>query len=175
MAAIPRAAVPLSVDLRHPEEQAFARAQSRGLTMAADDLDEMLDRTRAALGRLVSGDPEPYLALWSQHPDVTVMGGFGAYQTGWEGVRENTRFAASRFRGGQITDVERLAAGVSGDLAFAVWIERGEVRVEGRDEPGPLAVRVTHIFRREAGAWRIIHRHGDPITQIREASSVLQG
>ena len=53
-----------------------------------------------------------------------------------------------------------------------MWIERGQVRVEGRDAAGPLAVRVTHIFRRETGAWRIIHRHGDPITEIREAGSV---
>lgn len=53
-------------------------------------------------------------------------------------------------------------------------IERGEVTVEGRDEPAPLAVRVTHVFGREDGAWRIIHRHGDPITQITPAAAVLR-
>ena len=46
--------------------------------------------------------------------------------------------------------------------------------MEGKDAAGPLAVRVTHIFRREEGAWRIIHRHGDPISEIREAGSVLR-
>jgi ketosteroid isomerase-like protein len=142
--------------------------------VAADDLRDMLDRTMAALGHLVNGDAQPYLALWSHADDVTVMGGFGSYERGWERVHQNTLFAASRFRGGSLSSVEAMAAGESGDLAYAVWIERGQVRVEGRDEHGPLAVRVTHIFRREEGAWRIIHRHGDPITEIREAASVLK-
>ena len=66
-----------------------------------------------------------------------------------------------------------MAIGGRVDLAYAVWIERGEVRVEGRDEPGPLAVRATHIFRREHGAWKLVHRHGDPITQIGPPTSVL--
>jgi len=139
------------------------------------DLRELLDRTQAALSHLVDGDAQPYLALWSQAADVTVMGGFGSYETGWDRVRQNTQFAASRFRGGRMSGVEEMAAGASGDLGYAVWIERGEVTVEGRDELAPLAVRVTHVFRREDGAWKIIHRHGDPITQITQAAAVLQG
>ncbi|TMG24017.1 MAG: hypothetical protein E6H96_08430 [Chloroflexi bacterium] len=79
------------------------------------------------------------------------MGGFGSYEKGWDRVRQNTEFAASRFRGGVRGAVEEMAVGESGDLAYAVWIERGEVRVEGCDEPAPLAVRVTHVFRREDG------------------------
>ncbi len=142
--------------------------------MAVDDLREMLDRTTAALGYLVNGDAGPYLELWSHADDVTVMGGFGSYERGWDRVRQNTLFAATRFRGGSLSSVEAMAAGESGDLAYAVWIERGQVWVEGRDAAGPLAIRVTHVFRREEGAWRIIHRHGDPITEIREAASVLR-
>jgi ketosteroid isomerase-like protein len=142
--------------------------------VAVDDLREMLDRTTAALGYLVNGDAGPYLELWSHADDVTVMGGFGSYERGWDRVRQNTLFAASRFRGGSLSSVEAMAAGESGDLAYAVWIERGQVRVEGKDAAGPLAVRVTHIFRREEGAWRIIHRHGDPISEVREAGSVLR-
>jgi ketosteroid isomerase-like protein len=138
------------------------------------DLREMLDRTTAALGYLVNGDAGPYLELWSHADDVTVMGGFGSHERGWDRVRQNTLFAATRFRGGSLSSVEAMAAGESGDLAYAVWIERGMVRVEGHDAPSPLAVRVTHIFRREEGAWRIIHRHGDPITEIREPGSVLR-
>ena len=66
-----------------------------------------------------------------------------------------------------------MAVGSSGDLAYAVWIERAEVRVEGRDDPGSLVVRATHILRREGGEWKLIHRHGDPITQITAATAVL--
>ena len=139
-----------------------------------DELRDMLGRTVAALGDLVDGRAGPYLALWSHADDVTVMGGFGSYEKGWDRVRQNAEFAASRFRGGVLGAVEEMAVGESGDLAYAVWIERGEVRVDGRDEPAPLAVRVTHVFRGEEGAWRIIHLHGDPITEVRPAQSVIQ-
>ena len=67
-----------------------------------------------------------------------------------------------------------LVNGASGDLAYTVWIEHGEVRVEGRDDYAPLVVRVTHIFRREDGAWKIIHRHGDPVVEKTEATAILQ-
>ena len=137
------------------------------------ELGEIVDRTVAALNRLVAGDPTPFQALYSPTADVTVFGGFGAYERGWEQVSRNVAFAASRFRGGQL-EIEPLASGTSGDLAYTVWIERGEVRVDGRDEPGPLAVRVTHIFRREDGTWKLIHRHGDPIVEQTEATAVLQ-
>ncbi len=141
---------------------------------AADDLRETVDRTVAALNRLVTGDPEPYKALYCHGPDVTVFGGFGAYEHGWDQVGPNVDFAASRFRGGRQLRIEPLAMGQSGDLAYTVWIERGEVRVVGRDDYAPLAVRVTHIFRREGGAWKIIHRHGDPLVEKTAATAVLQ-
>jgi uncharacterized protein (TIGR02246 family) len=130
----------------------------------AEDLQETLERTVTALQSLVTGDPEPYLALWSRGDDVTVMGGFGGSLRGWDQVRENTKLAASRFGGGQIS-VEPLATGASGDLAYAVWIERGAVHLPGRAAPAPLVVRVTQLFRREDGAWKLIHRHDDQVTE----------
>lgn len=131
----------------------------------SDDFRAMLDRTVAAEYRLYEGDPEPYLALWSGKPEVTVLGAMGAYYRGPEQVRQNTELVASRFRGGRNQSVEPLAMGASGDLAFSVWIERGEARVVGRDDYAPLALRVTHIFRRENGDWKIIHRHGDAVME----------
>ncbi len=53
---------------------------------SADNLREMMDKTVPALNGLVSGDPEPYKALWSQRQDVTVLGGFGGYALGWDQV-----------------------------------------------------------------------------------------
>ena len=137
-------------------------------------LASLLEAIAAAFARLINGDPKPYLALWSHADDVTVMGGFGAFEVGWPGVRQNTKFAAARFRSGRSRGIDQLAWGESGDLAYTVWIERAEVTVEGRQAPAPIAIRVTHLYRREDGAWKIIHRHGDPITEIREAAAVLQ-
>ena len=85
-----------------------------------DDLRETLDRLVAALNRLVTGDPEPFKALYSHGEDVTVFGGFGSYERGWEQVAQNTEFAASRFRGGQLS-VEPLAMGL-GRLTFQIEV-----------------------------------------------------
>jgi ketosteroid isomerase-like protein len=58
-------------------------------------------------------------------------------------------------------DFEVVAAEVSGDLAYLVGYERSAFSVDG----GPVeatSLRVTHIYRREEGAWKLVHRHGDP-------------
>ncbi len=127
----------------------------------------MLERTVAALNGLLVGNPTPFNALWSHAEDVSVVGGFGGYEIGWEKVKQNTELAASRFSGGQLLSIElvTLGASSSGDLAFSVWIERGEVHLVGRDVSVPLTVRVTHIFRREGDSWKLIHRHGDQVAQ----------
>jgi ketosteroid isomerase-like protein len=79
--------------------------------------------------------------------------------------------------------LEPLTMGMSGDLAYTVYIEKSQVRVAGRDGAElaerisnlrPMALRVTHIFRREEGAWKIIHRHADAIMEKIEATAVLQ-
>jgi hypothetical protein len=54
-------------------------------------------------------------------------------------------------------------------LAYAVWIDRGQVRLVGRDTLVPMVLRITQIYRREAGRWKVIHRHGDPLTDKKEA------
>jgi hypothetical protein len=38
----------------------------------------------------------------------------------------------------------------------------------------PVGLRVTSIFCREDDAWKILHRHADPITTPRSGESVLQ-
>ena len=64
--------------------------------------------------------------------------------------------------------------GMSGDLAYTINIERHQVRVAGQDELSPVALRVTYIFRREEGSWKIIHRHADAIIEKTEVTALLQ-
>ncbi|RWD88633.1 MAG: DUF4440 domain-containing protein, partial [Mesorhizobium sp.] len=46
-------------------------------------------------------------------------------------------------------------------------------KVGGGDKLVPIALRVTTIFRREEGAWRIVLRHADPITSARPPASIV--
>ena len=55
--------------------------------------------------------------------------------------------------------VEVTAAGASGDLAYTIGYEHNQVKVDG--QPRTYTLRVTHVYRREDGQWRIVHRHAD--------------
>jgi ketosteroid isomerase-like protein len=56
--------------------------------------------------------------------------------------------------------VEDVVVASSGDLAYTVGFERGPASVD----EGPvteMVIRVTHVYRRVDGEWRLVHRHGD--------------
>jgi ketosteroid isomerase-like protein len=56
-------------------------------------------------------------------------------------------------------DIELVAAGASGDLAYTVVFEHSTCSVNG--VPRRYRLRATHVYRREDGQWRFVHRHAD--------------
>jgi hypothetical protein len=60
-----------------------------------------------------------------------------------------------------------LSVGASGDLAYIVGIEHTTANVGGAG-PKSYSLRVTTIFRREDGEWKVVHRHGDPYDSTTE-------
>jgi ketosteroid isomerase-like protein len=82
--------------------------------------------------------------------------------------------AVAQMREGEPVAFERISEYATADLAYIVEIERGRLKVGGRDALVPAALRVTTIFRREADGWRIVHRHADPITTPRPIESAVQ-
>ena len=123
-----------------------------------DFLAELLPKQVAAETALRNGDVEPRLALWSRTDQVTGLGA-RASGTGWDEVSALFQMVASWFSDSTEFDFEVVAAGASGDLAYTVGYEHNRVKVEG--QPRTYSLRVTHVYRREDGQWRIVHRHGD--------------
>jgi ketosteroid isomerase-like protein len=107
-----------------------------------------------------NGDLEPRLALWSHADPVTLFGAWGPCNSGWDDVSRTFRWVASRFSDCAEYSFELVAAGVSGDIAYTVGYEHSALSTDG-DPVKPSTLRVTHIYRREAGEWKIVHRHGD--------------
>ena len=98
--------------------------------------------------------------MLSTRDPVTLLGAFGVARSGWEEVSETFHWVASRFSNCTAYSFDLIAAGVSGDLAYTVGYEHAEVSLDGG--PGePNTLRVTHVYRREDGEWKIVHRHGD--------------
>jgi ketosteroid isomerase-like protein len=121
-------------------------------------LAEMLPKQRAAEHAIHQGDVEPRLSLWSRRDPVTLFGA-KLSATGWADLEPVFRKVATWFSDSEEYEFEIIAAGASGDLAYTVGYEHNHVKVEG--EPRTYTLRVTHVYRREDGEWRIVHRHGD--------------
>jgi ketosteroid isomerase-like protein len=119
--------------------------------------------TTEANSAMVRGDSDPLKAIYSHSDDITVMGGFGGMELGWDEVGSRLEWAASQFREGSFEQrvVSRI---VESDVACVVTIERNEVRIAGSPELTTLELRVTQVFHREDGTWRMVHRHADPLT-----------
>jgi ketosteroid isomerase-like protein len=124
-----------------------------------DDLGAALDDLTQALAAMGSGDPGPYAALWADDGDVTLFGAWGPIERGFTPVTRTFDWVASRFSHGALVPRHEVI-GHSGDLAYTVGFELGQVSVDGSDAVG-MTLRVTHILRRVGGTWRIVHRHAD--------------
>ena len=141
---------------------------------AVDDVDQLIEQYQLALGEFVKGNPEPVQELYSHRDDVTLANPLGPPARGWEQVAATIERAASQFRDGQMVAFETVAKYVTPELAYAVWIERSNVKLGGMEDFAPSALRVTMIFRPEEGEWKVVHRHADPITTAQPVESVIQ-
>ncbi len=128
-------------------------------TEVDDFLADVLPRQLQAERAIHAGDPAPRMALWSRRDPVTVLGA-RLSATGWSEVEPLFRAVASWFSDPHTYRFELVAAGASGDLAYTVGYEHNDVRVDG--ELRTYTLRATHVYRREEGEWRIVHRHADP-------------
>ena len=79
-----------------------------------------------------------------------------------------------RASGLEVVGFENVSTVVTQDLAYTLEIESYRARVGGASELTPIALRVTTVFRREDGIWKVTHRHADPITGPRPGESVIQ-
>ena len=124
---------------------------------------EFLTRCHEALVHQSQGSPEPFLELWSHADDVTIMAAVGGYHVGFEQVSKLLRWA-SKAQQFDSWSSENIALIVVSDLAFSVELEHYAQKVEGEDKG--MTLRATQVYRREGGAWRVIHRHGDVLTPV---------
>jgi ketosteroid isomerase-like protein len=129
------------------------------------ELDDFLTPTLArqleAEQAFINGDPAPRLAIWSTQDPVTV---FGAMQSniGQDEVHRVFRWLATRFSNCTDYRFELVAAGASGDLAYTLGYEHISFSMDGVPAE-PWTLRVTHLYRREDGEWKIAHRHADHV------------
>jgi ketosteroid isomerase-like protein len=133
-----------------------------------------LEEYHRAGHEITNGNPEVYKSLYSRRNDVTLANPFGPPVRGWSEVSATLDRAAENYRDGEVVGFENIVTVVTLELAHTVEVESYRARVGGAEEAVQVAVRVTTIFRREDGVWKVVHRHADPITAPRAAESVIQ-
>ncbi|WP_410673501.1 YybH family protein [Amycolatopsis sp. cmx-4-68] len=122
-------------------------------------LADMLPRQTAAERAIHGGDAGPRTALWSHADPVSLFGAWLPVRTGWTEVSAAFERVADQFSDPLDYRFEVVAAGASGDLAYTIGYEHNTVSVNGR--PTTYTLRATHVYRRENGEWKIVHRHAD--------------
>jgi ketosteroid isomerase-like protein len=144
--------------------------------MDASDFDQVLESYHQALGELINRNPELYQQLYSRRDDVTLANPFaplGPVSRGWAQVADTIERAAANYAGGELIGFDTVAKYVTDQLAYIVELERFSATVGGRAVAAAITLRVTTIFRREEGTWRVVHRQADAITSARRPEAVL--
>jgi ketosteroid isomerase-like protein len=135
---------------------------------------EAIARLHAAMARVAMGDVSAIKALYSHSAEATSFFGWGGYERGWDAVEKRWDWAGRQFKGGSV-GYENLTTVVTQDMFLVTDIETyANQRMAGVEGVTAWSNRVTHIFRRERGEWRLVHRHGNRLEAQYEPSARLK-
>ena len=120
---------------------------------------------------LHNGDGDLRRGMWSRTEPLTL---FGAAMNGrgWGEVGAIFDALETQFSNCTAYRNEIVAAEARGDLAYVVALEHTTASINGAP-PKPYVLRVTTVFRREDGEWKVVHRHGDALTA--DSGAVMAG
>lgn len=124
-----------------------------------------------ALNEMANGDAGALAGVWSHGSAVTAMHPIGGRQVGWDEVGGSFAQVAQLASGGKIALEDQLIR-VSGDMAYEVGVERGQIKLGGQQVD--IEHRVTNVYQREGGAWKMTHHHTDAAPAMIEALNALQ-
>jgi ketosteroid isomerase-like protein len=111
---------------------------------------------------LHNGDAAPRRALWSRNEPVSVLGAWRNAH-GQDELDKLFNALGRSFSNCTSYAFELQAYEVVGDMAYTAGLEHTSALVDG--EPRSYTLRATQVYRREAGEWRVAHRHADSITE----------
>jgi ketosteroid isomerase-like protein len=130
-----------------------------------------MPRLRQAETALHNGDAGPRMAMWSREDPTLFGGAMGG--SGWAEIEPIFRRLAASFSGCTSYDNEVVAATASDDLAYTAAYEHTTASVHGGPSTS-YVLRVTTVFRRQDGEWKVVHRHADPLSSPAAADVLHQ-
>jgi ketosteroid isomerase-like protein len=120
-----------------------------------------------AAASIANGETE-HLDKSVTHTDpATFFSPLGGAVTGAAEVKSRYESDAKMFDSGGESRLEVLHMDAAGDLAYWTGFQRGTLKFRGKPDPTPQNLRITEVFRRIDGEWKMIHRHADPLAEER--------
>ena len=138
---------------------------------AEDEVRNASNQFYAALNKMTNGDAKSLSDIWSHNSEVTTMHPIGGRQVGWKDVWEAWDQTAHVASEGQVR-LEDQFIRVVGDMAYEIGVENAGFRIAGKKVTD--MVRVTNIYQKEGGTWKIIHHHTDISPEMVEIINKLQ-
>lgn len=132
-----------------------------------DGIRQASEQFYAALNRMVNGEPGPMMEVWSHGSDVATLHPLGGRQTGWEEVRASFEQVSGAFSEGQVSIEDLVVVPLSEDVAYTLGTENGQAKLG--EETVTIDWRVTNIYRREEGEWKMVLHHTDVSPALVEA------
>ncbi|WP_245309156.1 YybH family protein [Bradyrhizobium retamae] len=141
-----------------------ASAAQEPTTARSDELADLVRKTETQASTFMRGDMDKWFGLARIADDFTLMQPFGGEASrGFDGSPERLARLASYFRNGD-AKLELVQTYASDDLVVLAMIERQHGEVGGLPNQD-WSLRVTQVYRRQAGQWWLVHRHADPLVR----------
>jgi ketosteroid isomerase-like protein len=129
-----------------------------------DDFEQFLKLRKEASDEFINGNFEPLNSISTHQSPATIFGPKGDCVQDAEQVNSANARGAKLFKPDGTNAFEIMHMAADGNLAYWVGIQRSVVRMHGQETPIPMDLRVTEIFRREGGEWKLVHRYADKLT-----------
>lgn len=128
--------------------------------MSVTEVRQASDQFYATLNRALTGEiTDDMLDVFSHADDVTAMHPMGGRQVGWPEVRGSFEMGASAASGGSVKVSDLHITMLGNDAACTTGTEVASATVGGRTLS--MSMRCTNVYRREHGAWKLVHHHVD--------------
>jgi ketosteroid isomerase-like protein len=139
--------------------------------MVVDAVREASRRFYAALNATLKGESGPMAEAWAHDASVSSMHPIGGREAGWDQVAAAFAGVGGISSEGKVELVDQ-AIQASGDMAYEVGTERGHAKLAGEDVK--IEHRVTNVYRRGAGGWKMVHHHTDVSSDMMDLLARLQ-
>lgn len=129
-----------------------------------ENFSEFMERRKDAASSYVNGDSSRLSKLVTHTDPATFFAPGGEILRDAELIDARYQRDAIDFISGS-THLDILDMNASDAIAYWVGIQNATVKLRGKNDSADFVLRVSEIFRRENGGWKLIHRHASPVTE----------